>query len=286
MKKLLSLLILTGTLFAQANNVFTLNPSVNSSAMGNVGIAHADVKNVFHNPAFAGLNKRHQEISYVDWLLILTDDMGYQSILYTSSLGWSSEIFYFNYGTQIEADQVGIIMGDFESSSYRVSGGYGFGIGDWLFGARLNLYNHNFIDSFDIDMNYGFDLGAYKEFGNTSLGIVLKDVGGETEFLDQSLNLPMSVGVGVGQKFGDFTLASDVKFYEDYNSIGLGGQYDLGIASLKLGYYTESEFDVDYITLGGSIDAGIVDLSLLYYYNTDSFHNETLMLSFGLIYKE
>jgi hypothetical protein len=281
MKKLLSLLVLTGTLFAQANNVFTLNPSVNSSAMGNVGIAHADVKNVFHNPAFAGLNKRHQEISYVDWLPNLTDDMGYQSILYTSDLGWSSEIFYFNYGTQIEADQGGIIIGDFESSSYRVSGGYGFGIGDWLFGARLNLYNHNFIDSFDVDMNYGFDLGAYKEFGNTSLGIVLKDVGGETKFLDQSLNLPMSVGIGVGQKFGDFTLASDVKFYEDYNSIGLGGVYDLGIASLKLGYYTESEFEVDYITLGGSIDAGIVDLSLAYYYNTDSFHNETLMISFG-----
>ena len=281
MKKLLSLLVLTGTLFAQANNVFTLNPSVNSAGMGNVGIAHADVKNVFHNPAFAGLNKRHQEISYVDWLPNLTDDMGYQSILYTSSLGWSSEIFYFNYGTQVEADQGGIIIGDFESSSYRVSGGYGFGIGDWLFGARLNLYNHNFIDSFDVDMNYGFDLGAYKEFGNTSLGIVLKDVGGETKFLDQSLNLPMSVGIGVGQKFGDFTLASDVKFYEDYNSIGLGGVYDLGIASLKLGYYTESEFDVDYITLGGSIDAGIVDLSLAYYYNTDSFHNETLMISFG-----
>ena len=281
MKKLLSLLILTGTLFAQANDIFTLNPSVSSAGMGNVGIAHADVKNVFHNPAFAGLNKRHQEISYVDWLPNLTDDMGYQSILYTSSLGWSSEIFYFNYGTQQQSDQFGIILGDFESSSYRVSGGYGFGIGDWLFGARLNLYNHNFIDDIDIGMNYGFDLGAYKEFGNTSLGIVLKDVGGETEFLNQSLNLPMSVGIGVGQKFGDFTLASDVKFYEDYNSIGIGGVYDLGIASFKLGYYTESEFEVDYLTLGGSIDAGIVDLSLAYYYNTDSFHNETLMISFG-----
>ena len=29
--------------------------------------------------------------------------------------------------------QAGIIIGDFESSSYRVSGGYGFGIRDWLF---------------------------------------------------------------------------------------------------------------------------------------------------------
>ena len=281
MKKLLTLLILTGTLFAQANNIFTLNPSVNSAGMGNVGIAHADVKNVFHNPAFAGLRESHQEVSYVDWLPNLTDDMGYQSILITSDIGWSSEIFYFNYGEQTQADQGGIIIGEFESSSYRISGGYGFEIRDWLFGARLNLYNHNFVDDFDIDMNYGFDLGVYKEFGNTSVGVVLKDVGGETEFLDQSLNLPMSVGIGVGHSFGNFTLASDIKVYEEYNSIGLGGVYDLGIASLKLGYYTESEFDVDYLTLGGSIDAGIVDLSLAYYYNTDSFHNETLMISFG-----
>ena len=219
MKKLLSLLLLTGTLFAQANNVFTLNPSVSSAGMGNVGIAHADVKNVFHNPAFAGLNKRHQEVSYIKWLPNLTDDMGYQNILYTSSLGWSSEIFYFNYGTQIEADTGGIIIGDFESSSYRISGGYGFGIRDWLVGARLNLYSHNFIDDFSIDMNYGFDIGAYKEFGNTSLGLVLKDVGGETEFLSQKLNLPMSVGVGVGHKFGNFTLASVVNFYENHNKI-------------------------------------------------------------------
>ena len=281
MKKLLSLLILTGTLFAQANNIFTLNPSVNSAGMGNVGIAHADVRNVFHNPAFVGLRESHQEVSYVDWLPNLTDDMGYQSILYTSDLGWSSEIFYFDYGSQTQADTGGIILGDFESYSYRISGGYGFQVKDWMLGARLNIYNHNFIDSFNVDMNYGFDIGAYKEFGNTSVGIVLKDVGGETDFLDQSLNLPMSIGVGVGQKFGDFTLASDVKVFEDYNSIGIGGEYSLGIASLKLGYYTESEFDVDYLTFGGSIDAGIVDLSLAYYYNTDSFHNETLMISFG-----
>jgi len=281
MKKLLTLLILTGTLFAQANNVFTLNPSVNSAGMGNVGIANADVKNVFHNPAFAGLKESHQEVSYVEWLPNLTDDMGYQSILVTSNMGWSSEIFYFDYGSQTQSDQYGVILGDFDSASFRVSGGYGFEFKDWLVGARLNLYNHNFIDNIDIDMNYGVDIGAYKEFGNTSVGIVLKDIGGETDFLDQSLSLPMSIGVGVGQKFGDFTLSSDVKLFEDYNSIGLGGQYDLGIASLKLGYYTESEFDVDYLTFGGGIDAGIVDISLAYYYNTDSFFNETLMISFG-----
>ena len=104
MKKLLSLLILTGTLFAQANSIFTINPSVNSAGMGNVGIAHANVKNVFHNPAFAGLKESHYEISHIEWLPNLTDDMGYQSMLHTSDMGWSGEIFYFDYGTQTEAD--------------------------------------------------------------------------------------------------------------------------------------------------------------------------------------
>ena len=58
MKKLLGLLLITGTLFAQANNVFTLNPSVNSAGMGNVGMANADVKNVFHNPVDMDLQSK------------------------------------------------------------------------------------------------------------------------------------------------------------------------------------------------------------------------------------
>ena len=113
MKKLFSIILLASTLFAQANNIFTLNPSVSSAGMGNVGIANAEVKNVFHNPAFAGLRESHQEVSYVEWLPNLTDDMGYQSILITSDMGWSSEIFYFNYGTQTQSDQYGVVLGDF-----------------------------------------------------------------------------------------------------------------------------------------------------------------------------
>ena len=89
MNKLLSLLLLTGTLFAQANSIFTLNPSVHSAGAGNSGIADLNSKNLFHNPAFAGLES-HQETSYVKWLPNLTDDMGYQSMAYSSDMGWST----------------------------------------------------------------------------------------------------------------------------------------------------------------------------------------------------
>ena len=154
MKKLLSLLLLTGTLFAQANNIWTINPSVYSASIGNAGIADANVKNLFHNPAFVGLKQSHQEVTYVDWLPNLTDDMGYSNIQYTSNLGFGSELFYFDYGTQTQADAGGIILGDFDSASYRIGVSYGLDLKGWLFGARLNLYQHNFIDDIDISMNY------------------------------------------------------------------------------------------------------------------------------------
>ena len=104
MKKLLSIILLTASLFAQANNIFTINPSVYSASVGNAGIADASIKNLFHNPAFAGLKQQHSEVSYVKWLPNLVDDMGYQNLSYTSNFGFTSELFYFDYGTQTQAD--------------------------------------------------------------------------------------------------------------------------------------------------------------------------------------
>ena len=287
MKKLLSLLLLTGTLFAQANNIWTINPSVYSASIGNTGIADANVKNLFHNPAFVGLKQSHQEVTYVDWLPNLTDDMGYSNIQYTSNLGFGSELFYFDYGTQTQADAGGIILGDFDSASYRIGVSYGLDLKGWLFGARLNLYQHNFIDDIDISMNYGIDVGVHKQFNNTSLGIVLKDLGGDTEFLEQTLELPMSIGVGVKHSVAikenlKYNLLLDVKMYENWNSIGIGDELVINdMFYLRGGYYTEAEFDVDYITFGGGIDTGFINIDLAYLFNEESFHNETLMLSFG-----
>ena len=58
---------------------------------------------------------------------------------------------------------------------------------------------------------------------------------------------------------------------------GFAETSDIELVGQKLDTF---EKDIDY--LKERIDAGIVDISLAYYYNTDSFHNETLMISFGL----
>ena len=47
---------------------------------------------------------------------------------------WVGQVKYFTLITEhkLEADFGGIILGDFESASFRMSGGYGFGFNDWL----------------------------------------------------------------------------------------------------------------------------------------------------------
>ena len=70
--------------------------------------------------------------------------------------------------------------------------------------------------------------------------------------------------------------------YEDWNSIGIGDELVINdMFYIRGGYYTEQDFDVDYITLGGGIDVGSINIDLAYLFNEESFHNETLMFSFG-----
>ena len=74
MKKLLSIILLTASLFAQANNIFIINPSIHSAGMGNTGIGDFNSKNLFHNPAFV-LDSSGASISNVKWLPTLVDDL-------------------------------------------------------------------------------------------------------------------------------------------------------------------------------------------------------------------
>jgi hypothetical protein len=288
MKKLLSIILLTASLFAQANNIFTINPSIHSAGVGNSGIGDFNSKNLFHNPAFV-LDESGVTISSVKWLPNLVDDMGYTNLQYNSGK-FGVELFYFDYGTQIEANPDGIIVGDFNSSSTRLGVSYGHDLSGWLLGGRLNIYQHNFYESDGSSTNYGLDFGVHKsiigETGGTSFGIVLKDLGGESKFQDVKMSLPMSVGVGIKYSLikpvFTFNTLLDVKLYEEFSSFGVGTEYIFSnIGLFKIGYYSEPEYEVDYITVGAGIKTSSISIDLAYLFNEESFHNETLMFSFG-----
>jgi hypothetical protein len=288
MKKLLSIILLTASLFAQANNIFIINPSIHSAGMGNTGIGDFNSKNLFHNPAFV-LDSSGASISNVKWLPTLVDDMGYTNLQYNSSK-FGVELFYFDYGTQTEANPDGIIVGDFSSSSTRLGVSYGHDINGWLLGGRLNVYQHDFYQTDGSSTNFGLDLGIHKsmvgENGGASFGIVLKDLGGESEFQQAKIKLPMSLGLGMKYSLikGNFTFntLTDIKLYEEFSSFGVGTEYLFNnMGAIRLGYYSEPEYDVDYITFGGGLMLESISIDLAYLINENSFHNETVMLSFG-----
>ncbi len=97
----------------------------------------------------------------------------------------------------------------------------------------------------------------------------------------------MSIGLGIKQSIPfreniTYNILLDVKMYEDWNSIGIGDELVINdMFYIRGGYYTEPDFDVDYITLGGGVDVGFINIDLAYLINEESFHNETVMLSFG-----
>tara|TARA_R110002012_G_scaffold88576_1_gene218015 strand:+ start:432 stop:1304 length:873 start_codon:yes stop_codon:yes gene_type:complete len=287
MRYLITLLLST-CLFAQANQVFTINPSVYSSGMGNTGMAHGNIQNLFHNPALITLDTNYAELTNVTWLPDLASDMSYQNLMYTSDKGFGVELFYFNYGTQVEADASGIVLGDFDASSFRLGATYGGYIKDWHLGGRFNIYSHDFLDSIDIGNSYGFDLGAYREWmvndtNYMALGIVLKDLGTKNSFVDTELELPASLGLGFKYTTGNgFTIATDTKLYQDYYSLGFGTEYSYQeLFDIRAGYYTEPDYEVDYFTIGAGVQAKGIGLDITFLLNPDSFHNKTFMLSLG-----
>lgn len=286
MRYLITLLLST-SLFAQANQVFTINPSVYSSGMGNTGMAHGNIQNLYHNPAFITLDKDYAELTNVTWLPDLTNDMSYQNIMYTSSKGFGVELFYFNYGSQVEADASGIVLGTFDSSSYRLGVTYGGYFKEWQLGGRFNIYSHDFLDSVDIGNSYGFDLGSYKEWmlgdNYIALALVLKDLGTKNSFVDTELELPTSLGVGFKYTtVNGFTAAVDTKLYQEYYSLGFGTEYaHQDLFDIRIGYYTEPEYEVDYFTVGAGVEAKGLGLDIGFLFNPDSFHNKTFMLSLG-----
>ena len=287
MRYLITLLLST-SLFAQANQVFTINPSVYSSGMGNTGMAHANIENLYHNPALITLDKDYAGLTNVTWLPDLASDMSYQNIMYTSSKGFGIELFYFNYGNQVEADASGIILGNFDSSSYRLGATYGGHVKGWHLGGRFNIYSHDFLDSVDIGNSYGFDLGSYKEWmlsnnNYIALALVLQDLGTKNSFVDTELELPASLGVGFKYTTArGFTAAIDTKLYQDYYSLGFGSEYTYQeLFDIRVGYYMEPDYEVDYFTVGAGVKAKGLGLDIAFLFNPDSFHNKTLMLSLG-----
>jgi hypothetical protein len=115
---------------------------------------------------------------------------------------WGAGVQYLNYGTMIETDAVGNVIGEFRAADYGVAVGYGHMLGAFAIGGSAKLVG-SAVDSYRT-VGAAFDFGAtFKHpVEDLSIGFVLKNIG----FLKQNFTsaatplLPLDIRVGMTLK--------------------------------------------------------------------------------------
>jgi hypothetical protein len=129
-------------------------------------------------------------------------NMAYGQALKKTDGSWALGIQYLNYGTMIETDAVGNVIGEFRAADYAIAGGYGHSLGAFHLGVSAKLVGSH-VDAYQ---TYGMavDWGASFKHPKQDLTVafVVKNVG----FLRQNYTsavapiLPLDVRAGITLK--------------------------------------------------------------------------------------
>lgn len=112
---------------------------------------------------------------------------------------WAVGLQYLNYGTMVETDDIGNVIGEFRAADYGVSAGYGHTLGAFTVGGTLKFVGASVqsYNVFGVALDWG---GVFKHPGqDLTVGFVVKNLG----FVKQnfsSLNdpaLPLDVRLGL-----------------------------------------------------------------------------------------
>lgn len=115
---------------------------------------------------------------------------------------WATGIQYLNYGTMVETDDIGNVIGEFRAADYGVSAGYAQTLGSFTVGGTAKLVGAS-VDSYQT-WGVAFDWGGIFKHPKEDLtiGFVVKNLG----FLKQNFNgalkptLPLDIRVGLTVK--------------------------------------------------------------------------------------
>jgi len=161
-------------------------------------------------------------------------NLAYAHQLKKTSGVWAAGIQYLNYGTMVETDDIGNVIGEFRAADYGISAGYGHSLGAFTLGGTVKLVGAS-VDSYQT-WGMAFDWGGVfrhpKE--DLTIGFVVKNLG----FLKQNFSgavdpiLPLDVraGLTVKPKYMPIRFSATVhhlnKFDMVYNDPNLFYTYD------------------------------------------------------------
>jgi hypothetical protein len=167
--------------------LLNLPPSARSAALGGwaPGAWDDDPALVYHNPSLANPAMNNQlSMNYSNYLA----DIRYGYLAYAHDLGkWGTPVIglqYINYGSFVEADEFGEILGNFTAAEYTLNLSYGYALDSlltigvtvrpiysvlerytsWGIGSDFGLHYHSSNDLFNFTVvarNFGTQLTTY-----------------------------------------------------------------------------------------------------------------------------
>jgi hypothetical protein len=276
-------------------------------AMGGAATAVAeDSTAMFYNPALLA----QQYWNSIDFMhSVYFEDTSYDYLSMSiklnkvSSLGISAQ--YFSYGDLERIDYNGARVGSFSPSDLALAIGYAHNIKGFGAGVNVKYVQSTIINTAN---TFAFDFGItspeiytnffYEQDYNDSLilGVVVKNVGGEIKYNNESEPLPLIMALGAGYYVSNYLFSLDAGMYEGEAYFALGCEYDLTIADslnalFRAGYNTISNpafSDVDGLT-GFSCGLGVkwnevsFDYAFVPFGDLGNTHRFSLSYSFGYL---
>jgi hypothetical protein len=273
--KLALFFALYSSLFAQETyNFLRLDHSPRAAALAGSFVANTDDPNVmFYNPAgISYLTEKPISFSYLFHLL----DINSASIAYSQEfegLGrFAAGIQYINYGTFIEANDVGTKTGEFGAGEFAAIVGYSNELDrNFYYGVNIKFIYSGIADRSSTGL--AVDLGLHYSIPDErwNFGFSILNLGSQmTQYYNTAEDLPLDVRFGFSKTLAHlpFTFYASInKLNEDYDSFGkrftqftFGGEFKMSkVIRLRLGYDNEKRKEYK---IGGTAGIGGFNLGL------------------------
>ena len=256
---LVVLLSLGSQLLAQANRILTLPPTAQVSSVGNVFLP-------FMNPARNSLLKDDVGFSRVNWMQNITDGMYYTHVSIKKQQ-FRFSMLAFNYGSQLETNESGVVVGDFTPTSSVWSMNWGGKVKNYNIGVTGKLISHHLFSQKTLGTS--FDIATYlpKVYKDLDIDVQLSNFGFAPTFNDYKTELPTSLNVGMSYPYKQWTFYEQYNVFKKFYTMGGGVMYNYNNTLFgRGGYYVDKTHELQYLTFGAGMkyDKYLLNMSYIY----------------------
>jgi hypothetical protein len=229
-----------------------------------------------------GRGRSEISLMHVNWLPELADDLYYEFLSFVSpkeGLGtFGGSVTFISYGKFLETDEVGNIVGEFDSFDYAVALSYGVSLSNRLKGgvtakfiySRLAPQGQAKEQGTGTATGFAIDLGMlYHLNSRLTFGAALTNLGPKLTYIDaaQSDDLPRNMALGFAYKLlrsdyikmlvtieaNKLLVGLDDKLSEEARQTVINGGAEFKYADLfsaRLGYIYDQEGEIKTPTVG------------------------------------